>query len=156
LGCLGTFPGGQPHMNLMPDVDQLSRVISEATAPAFVLTAVAGFVSVLRTQLISVVERIRSLNEVSDSDDSRAHLKSDLPRLRKRAALLTSATRLALASGICTSLLLIVGFGCAFLRLQHLYGAAGLFILAIALLGAALFRFGQEAAISLGEADHYR
>ena len=112
-------------MNLMPDVDQLSRVISEATAPAFVLTAVAGFVSVLRTQLISVVERIRSLNEVSDSDDSRAHLKSDLPRLRKRAALLTSATRLALASGICTSLLLIVGFGCAFLRLQHLYGAAG-------------------------------
>ena len=72
-------------MNLMPDVDQLSRVISEATAPAFVLTAVAGFVSVLRAQLISVVERIRSLNEVSDSDDSRAHLKSDLPRLRKRA-----------------------------------------------------------------------
>jgi hypothetical protein len=47
----------------MPDVDQLSRVISEATAPAFVLTAVAGFVSVLRAQLISVVERIRSLNE---------------------------------------------------------------------------------------------
>jgi hypothetical protein len=35
-------------MNLMPNVDQLSRVISEATAPAFVLTAVAGFVSVLR------------------------------------------------------------------------------------------------------------
>jgi hypothetical protein len=143
-------------MLLPPDVDQLSRVISEATAPAFVLTAVAGFVSVLRTQLISVVERIRSLNEVSDSDDSRAHLKSDLPRLRKRAALLNSATRLALASGMCTSLLLIVGFGCAFLRLQHIYGAAGLFLLAVALLGAALFKFGQEAASGRGEADHYR
>ena len=38
----------------------------------------------------------------------------------------------------------------------HIYGAAGLFVLAVALLGAALFRFGQEAAIGLAEADHYR
>jgi hypothetical protein len=139
-----------------PTVVQLSHVISEATAPAFVLGAVAGFVSILLGQLTSVVERIRSLHDISDNDGSRAHLKLDIPRLRRRAALLNSATRLALASGICTSLLLVVAFGAALIGMQHAYGAAVLFVLAVALLGASLFKFGQEVAIGLSEADHYR
>jgi hypothetical protein len=45
---------------------------------------------------------------------------------------------------------------CAFLRLEHIYGAAPLFVLGVALLVAALFRFGQEVRIGLSEADHYR
>jgi hypothetical protein len=57
---------------------------------------------------------------------------------------------------MCTAALLIVGFVSAYLRLEHTYGAATLFILAVALLGAALFRFGQEVRIGLGDADHYR
>jgi hypothetical protein len=141
---------------LTPSAVQLSHVISEATAPAFVLGAVAGFVSILLSHLTSVVERIRTLHDISDNDGAPAHLKSDIPRLQRRAALLSSATRLALASGICTSPLLVVAFGSALLGMQHAYGAAGLFALAIALLGASLFRFGQEAAIGLSEADHYR
>ena len=139
-----------------PDVVQLSHVISEATAPAFVLGAVAGFVSILLTRLTAIIERIRHLNEIGDEEQSRARLKSDLPRLRRRARMLNNATRLALASGVCTALLLVVAFGSAFLRLQHVYGAGILFFLAVALLGAALFRFGQEVAMGLSEADHYR
>ena len=53
-------------------------------------------------------------------------------------------------------LLLIVGFICAYLRLEHIYGAAPLFVVGVALLVAALFRFGQEVRIGLAEADHYR
>ena len=34
--------------------------------------------------------------------------------------------------------------------------AAPLFVLGVALLVAALFRFGQEVRIGLSEADHYR
>jgi hypothetical protein len=139
-----------------PDAVQLSQVISEATAPAFVLGAVAGFVSILVGLLASVVERIRHLNDITGDDPSRAHLKSDLPRLRRRADLVNHATRLALASGVCTSLLLAVGFGSALLRLQHVYGAAVLFLSAVVLLGASLFRFGQEVGLGLSEADHYR
>jgi hypothetical protein len=142
--------------NIVPDAARLSQVMLEATAPAFVLGAVAGFVSILLGQMTSVVDRIRQLNDVSDNDSSRAHLKSDIPRLRRRAQLLSSATSLALASGMCTSLLLVVGFGSAFLRLQHAYGAGILFALAVILLGASLFRFGQEVRIGLSEADHYR
>jgi hypothetical protein len=142
--------------NLVPDAARLSQVMLEATAPAFVLGAVAGFVSILTGRMTSVVDRIRQLNDVSDNDSSRTHLKSDIPRLRKRAQLLNSATSLALASGMCTSLLLVVGFGSAFLRLQHAYGAGILFAVAVVLLGASLFRFGQEVRIGLSEADHYR
>jgi hypothetical protein len=99
----------------VPDAAQLSRVMAEATAPAFVLGAVAAFVSVLHGRLTSVVDRIRTLHEISDGDTARAHLKSDIPRLRRRARLLHSAVLLALASGVCTSLLLLVGFVCALL-----------------------------------------
>jgi uncharacterized protein DUF2721 len=139
-----------------PDAVQLSQVISQATAPAFMLGAVAAFVSILLSRLNAIVERIRHLNEIADEDDSRAHLKSDLPRLRRRLVLLSKATRLALASGVCTSLLLAVGFGSALLHLQHVYGAAFLFFVAVALMGLSLLRFGQEVAIGISEADHYR
>ena len=64
--------------------------------------------------------------------------------------------RLALASGVCTALLLCVSFASAFLRLQHVFGAAVLFALAVGLLGISLFRFGQEVGIGISEADHYR
>jgi len=143
-------------MDFVPDVGQLSQVMSQATAPAFVLGAVAGFVSILLGRMTTVLDRIRNLNEIADDDSRRAPLKSDIPRLRRRATLLNSATHLALASGMCTSLLLVVGFGSAFLKLQHEYGAALLFLLAVALLGGSLFRFGQEVRIGLRETDHYR
>ena len=113
---------------ITPDVVQLSQVISQATAPAFVLGAVAGFVSILQSRQTAVLERIRNLNDIDDADRSRAHLKSDLPRLRRRARLLNNATRLALTSGTCTCLLLVVAFASAFLNLQHVYGAVILFI----------------------------
>ena len=144
------------HLFSSPDAGQLSQVISQATGPAFVLGAVAGFVSILLGRMTVVVDRIRHLNDIADDEEARLHLKSDIPRLRRRLKLLNGAVRLALASGVCTTLLLFVSFGSAFLRLQHVFGAAGLFFLAVGLLGVALFRFGQEAGIGISEADHYR
>jgi hypothetical protein len=130
--------------------------MSQATTPAFVLGAVAGFTSILLGRMGTIVERLRHLNEITNEDVSRGHLKADIPRLQARVRLLNSATRLALASGICTSLLLIVGFASALLRVRDEYGAAILFVVALALLGASLFRFGQEVKIGISEADEYR
>lgn len=141
---------------VLPDVVQLSQVISQATAPAFVLGSVAGFVSILSGRLNSVIDRIRHLNDIDSDDRSRSHLKSDLPRLRKRAGLLIGAIRFALASGLCTASLLVVGFGSAFLRFNHTYGAAGLFLVAVILLGISLFKFSQEVQMGISEADHFR
>jgi hypothetical protein len=125
-------------------------------APAFVLGAVAGFVAILVGRLTAVVDRIRSLHDISDDDQSRVHLKSDIPRLRRRAELLSSAAHLAVLSGMCVGLLLIAGFVCAFLRLEHVYGASALFVLGVAFLVVTLFRFAQEVRIGLNTADHYR
>jgi hypothetical protein len=143
-------------MDLLPDAGQLAHAMSEATAPAFVLGAVAGFISILLGRMTMVIDRIRSLNEIAGDDPARAHLRTDIPRLRQRAKLLNDATLLALASGMCTSLLLVVGFGCALFGLRHEYGAAFLFTIALCLLGGSLFRFGGEVRMGLSEADHYR
>ena len=143
-------------MHLFPEADELSLVMSQALAPAFVLGAVAAFVAVLLGRLTSVIDRIRSLNEIADDDTARAHLKSDIPRLRQRARLLNSAAHLALLSAMCTALLVIVGFASAFFRLRHEYAAGLLFAVALALLGGSIFRFGQEVGMGLSEADLYR
>jgi hypothetical protein len=143
-------------MPFVPDVDQLAQIMSHATAPAFILGAVAGFISILIARMETIVGRIRGLNEIADNDAARAQLKSDIPRLKRRAKLLNSAIRLALGSGICTSLLLVVAFVSAFFRLRHEYGVGLLFVVAVVLLGASLFRFTQEVRIGLSEADHYR
>ena len=139
-----------------PDSSQLSQVISQTVGPAFVLGAVAGFVSILLGRMTAVMDRIRHLNDIADDENARVHLKSDIPRLRRRLGLLNGAVLLALASGVCTSMLLFVSFASAFLRLQHVFGAAALFFLAVGLLGAALFRFGHEVWIGISEADDYR
>ena len=143
-------------MDLVPDAGQLAQVMSQATGPAFVLGAVASFVAVLLGRMTSVLDRIRSLNEISDGDIPRSHLKSDIPRLRQRAKLLNSAIHLALLSGLCTAVLLVVGFLSALFGLRHEYGAGLLFAVALALLGGSIFRFGQEVRMGLSEADHYR
>ena len=140
----------------VPDAGQLSQVMAQSTGPAFILGAVAGFTSILLGRMTNVLDRIRSLNEIADDDTARAHLKSDIPRLRKRARLLNGATHLALTSGICTALLLVVGFVTAYVGVRHEYGAGVLFAVAISLLGVALFKFGQEVRLGLSEADHYR
>jgi hypothetical protein len=148
---------GSAHMYLAPpDAQQLSHLMSQSTAPAFVLGAVAGFVSILLGRMTAVIDRVRTLNEIDDEDTTRARLKSDIPRLRQRIKLLNSAAHLALASGICTSLLVVVGFASALLHLPHEYGAGILFLLALGLLAGALFRFAQEIRIGLSESDHYR
>lgn len=143
-------------MEIVPSADHIAQVMSQATAPAFVLGAVAAFIAILLGRLTLVIDRIRSLYDIADDDAFRAHLKADIPRLRQRAKLLNSATYLALFSGMCTAFLLVIGFLSAFFRLQHEYGAGALFIVAIALLGMSLFRFAQEVRMGISEADHYR
>lgn len=143
-------------MDFVPDANQLSQLMSHATAPAFVLGAVAAFVAVLLGRMAAILDRIRTLNEITDDDTARVHLRSDILRLQQRVKLLNGATYLALLSAICTSLLLAIGFASAFLSLRHEYGAGGLFAVAIALLGGSLFKFAQEVRMGLSEADHYR
>ena len=100
----------QPELT---DLNQLSQVISHATAPAFLLGAVAGFVSILITRMTRIIDRVRDLNMIADDDAFRTHLKSDIPRLKRRARLMNTAIYLAVGSAICTTVLVILAFGSA-------------------------------------------
>jgi Protein of unknown function (DUF2721) len=143
-------------MPTVPTADQLSQIMSHAIAPAFLLGAVAAYISILLTRMTMIIDRIRILNDIADEDVVRVRLRSDIPRLKRRAELLNKATYLALGSGICTTLLLMLGFVMAFFGFRHEYGAAALFVIAVCLIGASLVRFAQEVRIALHEFENYR
>jgi hypothetical protein len=137
------------------DLTQLSQIISHAVGPAFLIGSVAGFVSILIARMNGILDRIRSLNTIADDDGPRARLKSDIPRLKRRAHLINTSIHLALGSAICTTVLVILAFAAAFIGLRHEPLAAALFMVALGLLGGSLFAFAREVWIGLNEFDHY-
>ncbi|HPU14756.1 MAG TPA: DUF2721 domain-containing protein [Polymorphobacter sp.] len=137
----------------VPDAQRLSQIFSAAAAPTFFLGSVAAFVSLMSSRLAAVTDRVRNLNAIDDEDESRAHLKADIDRLRRRAHFLHSGMVAALRAGICATLLLAILFVTEFMGFHYAYGAGMLFIVATIFLGFALYRFAQEASIGYGGAD---
>jgi Protein of unknown function (DUF2721) len=138
-----------------PSVSQLSQVITQAIAPAFLLGALAAFVSVLTLRMNRVVDRSQMLNSIDDADQPRAHLKADLPRMRHRAILLNNATLFATLSAISATLLVMVAFVSAFFGIQHERGIAVLFVITLGFFAAALVDFARETRIALHEFDYH-
>ncbi len=142
-------------LDFIPDIQRLTLIFSQATAPTFFLGAVAGFVSLMPSRLTAVIARIRALNAIPQDDPARAHLRADVQRLRRRAQLLSSGMYASLVAGICATLLLAIVFTVEFFGLKYAYGAGLLFVVATIALGVGLVRFAQEARIGLADADEY-
>jgi hypothetical protein len=138
-----------------PSVTQLSQVITQAIAPAFLLGALAAFISVLTLRMNRVVDRSQVLNAIDGTDTARAHLKGDLPRMRQRAILLNDATFFATLSAISATLLVIIAFVSAFFDIQHERGIAVLFVITLGFFAAALVNFARETRIALQEFDYH-
>jgi uncharacterized membrane protein len=137
-----------------PTVSQLSHVISQAAAPAFLLGALAAFIAVLISRQNRIVDRTIVLNGIPD-DDVRCRLKADLPRLMRRAAMLNRAIFWAVIGSISVTLLVIVAFATALLQIQHERGVAILFMVALGAFTVSLVDFAREVRIALSEYDHY-
>ena len=138
-----------------PTVSQLSHVISQAAAPAFLLGALAAFIAVLISRLNRVIDRTIVLNGIADDDTVRYRLKADLPRLMRRAAMLNRAIFWAVIGSISASLVVIVAFASAFLQIQHERGVAILFLAALGAFTVSLVDFAREVRIALSEFDHH-
>lgn len=136
-----------------PSIDQLARIIGTIAAPAFLLGAVASFISVLVSRTNHVIERSHFLHGIVDGDASKAYLKADIPRLRRRATLLNRAMFCSVLAGILTALIIIVAFICAFYQLAHEYGVALLFVCALIAFCVALIDLAREVRLSLHEND---
>lgn len=133
----------------VPDIEKLEHIFQNAIAPAFFLGAVAAFVSLMNSRLSDVHGRIKAASAPPPANPSASAHAPDsglvLAVLQRRARLLADGIVMALAGGVCATLLLALLFLSQFSGLQHAYGAAALFVVAILLLGVALFRFAQEA-----------
>ena len=138
-----------------PSVSQLSNVISQSAAPAFLLGAIAAFIAILISRLNRIVDRTIVLNAISDTDTTKHRLKADLPRLMRRTAMLNRAIFWAVISSITVTVLVIVAFASAFFSVQHERGVALLFMASLGAFTVSLVDFAREVRIAMSEFDHH-
>ena len=69
-----------------PSVSQLSHVISQAAAPAFLLGALAAFIAVLISRLNRIIDRTVVLNGIPDHDTVRSRLKAEVHKVKLTAS----------------------------------------------------------------------
>jgi Protein of unknown function (DUF2721) len=138
---------------LTPSIDQLGRIIGNVAAPAFLLGAVAAFISVLISRINRVIDRAQFLHGIGEGDGTRSYLKADIPRLRRRAALLNRSLFCSVVAAILTSLIIVVAFISALMNVAHEYGVAVLFIGALLLFCMSLVDLARETRIALHEND---
>ena len=136
-----------------PSTDQLARIIVPTASPAFLPSAAPPLISVLVTRTSHVIERSHFLRGIADDDVSKAHLRADIPRLKRRATMLKRALFCAVLSAILTALIIIVAFICAFYHLAHEYGVALLFVGALIAFCVSLIDLAREVRISLHDND---
>jgi hypothetical protein len=134
---------------------EISHVIALATAPAFLLGGIVGFLSVLAARMERVVERVRTLHDIDEQDERRARLKSDIPRLRRRAGLIHLSMSLSILSAVVTGLLVVIAFAGALFSFESEILIASFFVLSLLAFVAALCLFVHEAIIALGEFQQY-
>jgi hypothetical protein len=129
---------------LVTDIDQLSQAISHATAPAFMLGAVAGFLSILIARLERVADKMRALRTSDGNLDPTGEIAASFMR---RMELLSRAIYFAVLSALLTAALLIGAFLTALLGIGHGQVVATMFAAALALLMAALVELTREMRV---------
>jgi hypothetical protein len=131
-------------------LEQLSEIISHVVAPAFLLGAMASFVSILTNRISGLQDRIREIGRIEGDGHVNGHTAVDLPHLRHRVKLLHKAFVLTIASGVVTCILIIGAFAVALLGFQHVGFAAVLFMISMVLLFCALLLLSVEVASENG------
>src|SRR5713101_5015195 len=90
-------------MELVPDIDRLTQIFSNAVAPSFFLGAIAAFVSLMMSQLAAVNAHIKATRALPDQDRSAVGSSMALRPLTRRARLLNDGIILSLGGGVCAT-----------------------------------------------------
>ena len=132
-------------MALVTDIDQLSVAIGHATAPAFMLGAVAAFLSILIARLERVADKSRALRspDAAAIDPSGAIAAS----FSRRMVLLSRAIYFAVLSALTTAALLMSAFIAALSGVGHARFIALAFAVSLALLMASLIELTREIRV---------
>jgi len=135
--------------------NQFALVISQAAAPAFMLGAVASFLTVLFSQLNLVIGRLRDIRAVPDASATNAQLEAAAPRLKARLARIGWAIGWAIASGVATCFVIIAAFAGAWFGIRHEIGAAILFTTSLVCFTMALIIFGYEIKVAMRDVAEF-
>ena len=135
-------------MALVADIDQLSTAISHAAAPAFMLGAVAAFLSILITRLERIGDKHRALRSADagavDSSGAMAAWFSRRNGSVEPRHLLRGAQR-----ALATAALLIGAFVAALAEIGHARFVALMFAVSLMLLMASLIELTREISVPM-------
>jgi Protein of unknown function (DUF2721) len=132
---------------------RFSLIAPQALAPAFLLLAVASFLTLLMNRLWRVSERLRELEE-----KTLAHLNEQdrallAKWLTKRGRLLYRGIRSIVAAGICVATVILIVFFNALVGMQREWGASVLFVMSIMMFTHALICLFRELNIAIKDFD---
>ncbi len=136
-------------MAVVGDIDHLSTAISHATAPAFMLGAVAAFLSILIARMERIVDRNRSLRAGEFAALEPSVRDAVASAFARRMQLLGSAIIYGVLSPLDTAALLICAFLAALVGLAHGGIVAVMFVVALALLMASLIELAREIRVQM-------
>jgi hypothetical protein len=117
-----------------------SEVIQESVAPAFLLGAVASFLSVLNLRYNRLIDQRNAISKTATDPG----LLENRKVLGSRARLLRRATLLAIISAATAAALIVISFAYALLNITEQRGLPALFTVSLVFLGAAFIEFGRE------------
>lgn len=132
---------------IVGSIDHLSEAISHATAPAFMLGAVAAFLSILIARLERIVDRNRALRAV-DRDSLDPDVRDVIAAsFASRMRLLSRSIYFAVLSALMTAALLISAFLAGLIGIGHGGIVAMMFAVSLALLMASLVDLTREIRV---------
>lgn len=123
-------------------VTTIAHAIQLAVAPVFLLTGVAGILSVLTNRLARIVDRSRFLHGKSlSAEETNEAIQTELKSLKQRARLIHWAIGLCTASMLLICSVVAVLFLGSFITLNMAVVIASLFVAAMFCLIMALLNF---------------
>ncbi|MEW5789401.1 MAG: DUF2721 domain-containing protein [Pseudomonadota bacterium] len=134
------------------DITSIAHAIQLAVAPVFLLTGVAGLLSVLVNRLGRVVDRFRTLHgRLPDlQGEDRQSAESEMAVLGRRTWLIHRAIALCTGGALLVCMVIATLFIGTLVRLEVSLVIASLFILAMVSLVVGLLFFLREIQLSTG------
>lgn len=126
-------------------VEEITRVIGQATAPAFLLAAIAGMLSLLTARLARIADRIHVIRGTHEASEK------ELRRLRWRARHTNVSVACCVVGGSFTGGMVMLLFLDALLGYNNSRAIAILFIVVMNLFALALLFFWLEVQTSLSD-----
>ncbi len=135
------------------DGSELAKLMSASIAPVFLVTGVAGILSIMSTRYGRVIDRIRTLlregPKLYHKETGSEYMRRELQALYRRARILRIAIIFEVLSVFSVSVTIMTLFSSMSYNIDFYYTLQFFFVLALVLLMLGLALFIKDFAVSL-------